>query len=356
MSEQRVARIRERLAAEEVEALLVTKPANTRYLSGFTSKDARLLISQDRAYLITDFRYYEQAEREAPSYQLYKLTEPLPAAFGDLVHEAGVSRVAFESDDVSYALYQDLEKIEGLDLVPVKGWTEEMRAIKSPEELALIRRAVAISDAAIAALPELLQPGMTERQLAWELEVYMRTHGADDAAFPIIAAGGPNGAMAHAVPTDRVLVPGEPIVLDLGARVEGYCSDLTRTISIGQPDDKFREIHDIVLAAQQAAEGGIRPGLLGKEADAIARQVIVEAGYGEAFGHGLGHGVGLEVHERPSAGPRGEDRLEPGMVVTVEPGIYLPGWGGVRIEDLVVMTDTGIEILTSVSKDPVVPL
>ena len=356
MSEQRVAKVRERLAAEGVEALLVTKPANIRYLSGFTSKDARLLISQSQAYLVTDFRYYEQAEREAPSFQLYKLTELLPAALGNLVGEAGVSRVAFESDDVSYALYQDLEKIEGLHLVPIKGWVEEMRAIKSPEELALIRRAVAISDAAMAALPELLQPGMTERQLAWELEAHMRTHGADDAAFPVIAAGGPNGAMAHAVPTDRVLVPGEPIVLDLGARVGGYCSDLTRTISIGQPDDKFRELHGIVVAAQQAAEAGIRPGLLGKEADAIARQVIVEAGYDEAFGHGLGHGVGLEVHERPSAGLRSEDRLEPGMVITVEPGIYLPGWGGVRIEDLVVVTDTGIEILTGASKDPVVPL
>jgi Xaa-Pro aminopeptidase len=356
LNKQRIARIRKRLATEGVDALLVTAPANIRYLSGFTSRDARLLITARQSLLITDFRYYEQAEREAPDFELYKLTGRLPAAFEDLIHEAETSRVAFESEDVPYALYEELAAVEDVELVPAKGWVEELRAVKSPEELALIRRAVAISDAALAALPELLQAGMTERQLAWELEVYMRTHGADELAFPIIAAGGPNGAMAHATPSDRVLVPGEPIVLDLGARVEGYCSDLTRTVTIGQPDDRFREIHNIVLTAQQAAEAGIRAGLLGKEADAIARQVIVEAGYEEAFGHNLGHGVGLEVHERPSAGPRGEDRLEPGMVVTVEPGIYLRGWGGVRIEDLVVVNDTGVEILTGASKNPVVLL
>jgi len=356
VSGERVAKIRERLAAEGTDALLVTSPANVRYLSGFTSEDGQLLISKEQAFLITDFRYYEQAERQAPGYQLFKLSKPLPVAFADLVGDAGISRVAFESDHVTYARYQELSSIEGLGLVPVKGWVEAMRAKKSADEVALIRRAVEIADAAIAALRELLQPGMTERQLAWELEAYMRTHGADAAAFPIIAAGGPNGAMPHAVSTDRLLVPGEPIVLDLGARVEGYCSDLTRTVCIGQPDDKFREIYAIVLAAQQAAEAGIRPGLSGKEADAIARHVIADSGYGEAFGHGLGHGVGLEVHERPSVSPRGEDPLEPGTVMSVEPGIYLPGWGGVRIEDLVVLTETGIEILTGASKEPVVPL
>ncbi len=354
MSGTRIARIREKLAAEGVDALLVTKGANVRYLSGFTSEDGQLLISRDRAFLITDFRYYEQAERQAPAFELYKLTKPFAETFAELVQEAGVGRVAFESPFVSYALYSELVAIEGLELVPIKGWAEELRAVKTPEEVALIRRAVTVSDAVIAALPEILRPGMAERELAWEIEAFMRTRGADDVAFPTIAAGGPNGAMPHAVPGERVIVPGEPIVLDLGAQVEGYCSDITRTVCIGQPDDKFREIHAIVLAAQKAAEAGIRPGMTGKEADAIARQVIAEAGYGEAFGHGMGHGVGLEVHERPSAGVRSDDRLEPGMLLTVEPGIYLPGWGGIRIEDLVLITDTGIEILTKASKEPVV--
>ena len=354
MTGTRVDSIRQRLAAEGVDAFLVTTPANLRYLSGFTSADGALLISADRFFLATDFRYYEQVEREAPCVELFKVDKPIAAAYEDLFTAAKVRRLAFESTHLTYARYQELAAISGIELLPVKGWVEELRAVKTPEELALMRRAVAISDAVIAALPQILQPGMTEKQLAWEVEAFMHDRGADDVAFPIIAAAGPNGAMPHAVPSERVLLPGEPIVLDLGARFSGYCSDLTRTVCIGQPDARFSEIHAIVLAAQRAAEAGIRPGMLGKEADAIARQVIADAGYAEAFGHGLGHGVGMEVHERPSAGARSEDRLEPGMVVTVEPGIYLPGWGGVRIEDLVLVTDAGVDILTTATKDPVV--
>ncbi|MGQ9681905.1 MAG: M24 family metallopeptidase [Anaerolineae bacterium] len=365
MSDSRWERLRSRMAESEADAFLVTNPTNVRYLSGFTAgEDARLLITRDNQYIITDFRYYEQAERQAPAYTLCKMTQSLPAAFAELAQQTGFRRVAFEAADVSYSLYQELAKAEGIELLPIKDWVQTLRAIKSPEELAAIRRAVAIGDAAFAALPSMLRPGITERELAWELEAFMRTHGAEDVSFPPIVAGGPNGAMPHAVPGEQVLlgreahqralVPGEPIVLDFGARVDGYCSDLTRTICVGQPGDRFREIHAIVLAAQQAAEAAIRPGMLGKEADKIARQVIVDAGYGEAFGHGLGHGVGLDVHELPNASPRGELALEPGMTVTVEPGVYLPGWGGVRIEDLVVVTETGIEVLTTASKDPAV--
>ena len=355
MTDARIARLRERLAAEGVDALLVKHGANVRYLSGFTAgEDAALLISRDRAHIITAFVYYEQAEREAPGFELFKLTSGSPAQLADLARELGVRRVAFESVGVTYAMYQELSKAEGVELIPVKDWVEDLRVIKTPDEIARMRRAVEIADSALAALPSLLRPGMTERQLAWELEVFMRTHGADDVAFPIIVAGGPNGSMPHIAPSDRVLVPGEPIVIDLGARVEGYCSDVTRTVCLGQPDDRLREVYAVVLAAQRAAEEGIRAGLLGKEADALARQVIEEAHYGEAYGHGLGHGVGLEVHERPSAGQRGEERLQPGMAVTVEPGIYLPGWGGVRIEDLVVVTETGVDVLTTAPKEPVV--
>ncbi len=356
MSSTRVARVREMMVAEKVDAFLVTEAANVRYLSGFTAgEDARLLLTAEQNLIVVDFRYYEQAERQAPGWTVAKLTRELQATLAELLQEARVRRLAFEATSVSYATYQELAKTEGVELVPIKGWVEGLRAVKDAQELALIRRAVAISDAAVAALPSLLRPGMTEKQLAWELEACMHAQGADDAAFPIIAAGGPNSALPHAVPSDRVLVPGEPIVLDLGAKVEGYDSDLTRTVCIGQPDDRLREIYAIVLAAQRAAEAGIRPGLEGKEADAIARQVIVDAGYGEAFGHGLGHGVGLEIHERPGVGSRSQDHLEPGMVITVEPGIYLPGWGGVRIEDLAVVTDTGLEVLTRAAKDPALP-
>lgn len=357
MIHTRIDRVRQRLVAEGVDALLVTQPSNVRYMSGFTAgADASLLISATQALLATDFRYYEQAEREAPGYRLFKAPKGLGEAFAELAKEAGARRIAFESIHLTYDLYQELAKAEGVELVPEKGWVEELRAVKSPEELELIRRAVAISDAVIGALPQILRPGMTEKELAWEIEAFMHAQGADDVAFPIIAASGPNAAMPHAVPSDRRIVPGEPLTLDLGARVQGYRSDLTRTVCIGQPDDKFREVYGIVLKAQQVAEAGIKAGMLGKDADALARQVIADAGYGDAFGHGLGHGVGLDVHERPGAGARSEDRLEPGMVVTVEPGIYLPGWGGVRIEDLVVVTEAGIEILSRATKDPVVPL
>ena len=354
MSKSRVDQLRARLSTEGVDALLVTTPSNVRYLSGFTSADGELLITLERAILATDFRYYEQVERQAPDWELFKREKTPQEDLTALFRGAGARRVAFESEHLTFARYQELAAIEGLEFRPVKGWVEDLRVKKSAAELALIRRAVAISDAVIVALPELLRPGMTERQLAWAIEAFMREQGAEEVAFPVIAAGGPNGAMPHAVPSERPIVPGEPIVLDLGATVEGYRSDLTRTVCLGQPDARFREVYALVLAAQEAAETGLRPGLTGKEADALARQVIVDAGYGQAFGHGLGHGVGLDIHERPRLGLRAEERLEPGMVVTVEPGIYLPGWGGVRIEDLVVITDSGIENLTAAAKDPVV--
>jgi len=227
-----------------------------------------------------------------------------------------------------------------------------MRAIKDNAELATIRRAVAISDGAVEHIKKMIRPGITEKEIAWELEFYMRTHGADQLAFPIIAAAGPNGAMPHAVPSDRAVLPGEPIVMDLGARVDGYNSDLTRTICIGEPDERFRQVYGVVLKAQLAAEEAIRPGMQGREADAVAREVISKAGYGEYFGHGLGHGVGLAVHEKPGVGKTSEDLLLPGSVVTVEPGIYIPGWGGIRIEDTVIVTDDGIEVLSQATKDP----
>ncbi|HID96168.1 MAG TPA: peptidase M24 family protein, partial [Candidatus Latescibacteria bacterium] len=195
-----------------------------------------------------------------------------------------------------------------------------------------------------------IEPGMTEKEVAWELESFMRTHGAEKAAFDLIVASGPNGALPHVTASERAIRAGEPIVMDLGCVVEGYHSDMTRTICLGQPDARFREIYQLVLSAQLAAEEAIRPGMTGREADAIARRIIEEAGYGEQFGHGLGHGVGLAIHEKPTLGKLSEDVLEPGMVFTVEPGIYIPGWGGVRIEDMVVLREDGVEVLTQASK------
>ena len=357
----RLTQLRHQLVEQEFDAIVITQPENRRYLSGFTGSDGALIISAEAAYLATDFRYYEQAQRQAPDFILVKIEDEFPPRLAGLIAEIGARRVGFESTHVTVDQHQrwadGLPVSEatsaaagGFELVSTKGMVEELRAIKDEGELALIRRAVELADAAFAHIVQWLKPGVTEKAVAWELEVFMRTHGADDIAFDLIVGSGPNGAMAHAEPSDRQIRAGEPIVLDLGARVDGYCSDLTRTICLGEPDEMLRCIHALVLEAQEAAEHAMRAGLKGSTVDAIARDLIEAAGHGEHFGHSLGHGVGLAVHEKPRASKTSEDVLQAGMVVTVEPGIYIEGWGGVRIEDLVVVREQGTEILTIASK------
>ncbi|MFQ6058004.1 MAG: M24 family metallopeptidase [Anaerolineae bacterium] len=349
----RLDKLRQKLVEEELDAILITQPENRRYLSGFTGSAGVLLISAEQAILATDFRYYEQAAREAPYFQLAKIKseEKFVDILPHLVAQVGARQVGFESAHLTFDQYEEWAKVaEGFDLVPTKEWVEELRAVKDEGELEAIRRAVALADEAMAHILGFMEPGMTERAVAWEIETYMRTHGADKAAFDIIVASGPNGAMPHAQASDAPIRADEPIVMDIGARIDGYHSDLTRTVCLGAPDDRFREIYDIVLRAQLAAEEGIKAGMTGKEADALARSVIEEAGYGEYSGHGLGHGVGLAIHEKPRLSKLSEEVLQPGMVFTVEPGIYLSDWGGVRLEDMVVIGQEGVEVLTQASK------
>jgi len=355
---QRLVVLRQKLAEQDLDAILITQPENRRYVSGFTGSAGVLLISQDQAILATDFRYYEQVEKQAPDFRLAKVTGKFKTVLPELVQQVGAKRVSFESAHLTVDQRQEWQEVaEGavstseFDLVPTKELVKGIRAVKDEHELSKIKKAIALADEAIAHIVGFIEPGMTEKEVAWELEVFMRTHGAEKLAFDIIVGSGPNGAMPHATVSERAIRAGEPIVIDMGAMIGGYNSDLTRTICAGQPDDKFREIYDIVLEAQLTAEQSIRPGIQGKQADDIARQVIEEAGYGENYGHGLGHGVGLAVHEKPGVGRLSEDVLEPGMVFTVEPGIYLPGWGGVRIEDIVVLKEDGVEILTQASKE-----
>jgi len=347
----RLTKLRETLATDGLDAILITQPENRHYLSGFTGSDGALLISQDQAVLATDFRYYEQVEKQAPDFRLAKVTARFETLLPELIQQVGAKAVGFESAHLTVDQHQKWQEVaEGFELVPTKGLVERIRAVKDEGELGKIRKAIALSDEALAHIADFIEPGMTEKEVAWELEVFMRTRGAEKLAFDTIVGSGPNGAMPHATVSERVIQAGEPVVIDMGAVIDGYHSDLTRTICAGRPDDKFKEIHAIVLKAQLTAERNIRPGMQGKQADGIARQVIEEAGYGENYGHGLGHGVGLAVHEKPGVGRLSEDVLEPGMVFTVEPGIYLPGWGGVRIEDIVVMRGDGVEVLTQASK------
>ena len=348
---RRLVVLRRKLAEHDLDAILITQPENRRYLSGFTGSAGVLLISQEQAIIATDFRYYEQVAREAPGFQLARIEKKFVDILPHLVAQVGAKRVGFESAHLTYDQYQEWAKVaEGFELVPTKELVEKIRAVKDEDELEKIRRAVALADQALAYVLDIIEPGMTEKEVAWELESFMRTHGAEKVAFDLIVASGPNGALPHATASERAIRADEPIVMDLGCVVEGYHSDMTRTICLGQPDERFREVYELVLSAQLAAEEAIRPGMTGREADAIARKVIEEAGYGEQFGHGLGHGVGLAIHEKPTLGKLSEDVLEPGMVFTVEPGVYIPGWGGVRIEDLVVLREDGVEVLTQASK------
>jgi len=360
----RLAKLRQSLVEHELDAILITQPENRRYLSGFTGSAGVLLISGEAAMLATDFRYYEQAEKQAPDFELVKITaeRKLKDLLPEMIERARARRLGFESAHLTVAQYEEWREAtasSGVEWVATRNIVERLRAIKDEAEIELIRRAVALADAAFAHIVEFIRPGMTEKEVAWELEAFMRTHGAEKVAFDIIVGSGPNGAMPHARTGERCIRAGEPIVMDLGARVDGYHSDLTRTVVLGQPDDKFRQIYDLVLQAQLAAEKGVRPGMTNKEADRLARQIIEEAGYGEQFGHGLGHGVGLAVHERPTvshAAPE-EEPLQVGMVFTVEPGIYLPGWGGVRIEDMVLLREDGAEVLSAAPKETgVIPL
>ncbi len=354
----RLAKLRAMLAERELDALLVSQPENRFYLSGFTGSSGWLLISADLTLIATDFRYYEQAAIESPGFELVCLQNSLSEMLPDMLARGPIRRLAFEADHAAFADVQAWSRAApDCEWVPVTGLVMEMRAAKDSDELSTLRAAIRLGDDALAEALSQARPGMTEQQLAWIIESYIRTHGAQSVAFDIVVACGASGARPHARATQAPLVPGEPIVIDLGARLDHYCSDLTRTVCLGEPKDarRFWEIYEIVRLAQQSAEAAIRPGMTGQEVDAIARAVIGDAGYGDCFGHGLGHGVGLAIHELPRLGRLGTAPLAPGNCVTVEPGVYVSGWGGVRLEDVVLVTDSGVEVLTTAPKTPIVP-
>jgi Xaa-Pro aminopeptidase len=350
----RLEKLRTTLEEKGVDAMLVSQPENRRYLSGFTGSAGWLVISSDRAALVTDFRYFEQVGREAPEFELAKIKDRFGDLLPGLLADLAVSKLGFESQNVTVdELNTWKEAAEGVEWVPLKGTVEAIRAVKDGAEVEALRRSARLTDAAFDHLLQVIKPGMTERQAAWEIESFMRTHGASKVAFDLIVAAGPNGALPHARPGDRVIEEGDPVVFDIGCVIDGYCSDMTRTICLGQPPEKYLAVWDIVLKAQEAAEAGIRAGITGVEADGLARSVIEDAGYGQYFGHGLGHGVGLAVHEEPRASRLWPNALEAGMSLTVEPGIYLPGEFGVRIEDLVIIREEGIDILSHTAKTAV---
>lgn len=335
----------DRLRTTIEEPLLVTNPTNVRYLTGFQSSNAVLLVEPDRVRLFTDFRYATAAQDVAEA----EFVETKRDVLGDLASRLS-GRFAFEPAHLSYGGYEKLRG-GGLELVPRPAAVEALRAVKNEPELDALRRACAITDRVYERLAEERFVGRSERDVAWTMTQLFHDEGAEAVAFELIVASGPNSAKPHARATDREIQRGETVVIDAGCAIDGYHSDYTRTYSTGSLPDEVREAYRVVLEAQRAALDGIRAGLTGVEGDALARSVVDATRFHGRFGHGLGHGLGLDVHEAPRLSTESSDTLAPGNVVTVEPGIYLEGVAGIRIEDDVVVTDRGVENLTSLRKD-----
>ena len=356
----RIERLRNKMSEKELDAFLVSSSENRSYFSGFRGSAGYLWITATDAMLATDSRYTEQAENEAADYRVVRIAGGLDW-FDQVAADSGARRIGFEDDSVTVAFHDSLrEKLAARDpapeLVPTGGMSSQLRAVKEPAELDVIQRAIDLADQAMEAVGARLRPGMTEREVAWLLEQTMRESGADALSFDTIVGSGPNGAKAHHKPSDRRLESGDGVVIDMGALYDGYCSDITRTFVLGKASRQFRKVYDTVLAAQEIAEATARAGMTGSEVDGLARAVIADAGYGDSFGHSLGHGIGIAVHELPGVGPNSPGTIEDGMVFSVEPGIYLTGWGGVRIEDLVVMENGSPRVLTHAHKRDIVEL
>jgi Xaa-Pro aminopeptidase len=338
---------------EKCDSVFISQAENRRYLSGFTGSAGYLIITHAMQVLATDFRYVEQAKQQAPDFDLRQISGEVSSWFPKAVEGLGIKHLAFESGDITFHQHQKLKaaaETAAINLEPACRMVENLRMIKEPEEVQFIRKAVALSDAAILFAGDMIKPGLTELELAWAIERYMRENGSSALPFEVIVASGPNAALPHAHPSDRQIKRGEPVIIDIGARVGGYASDLTRTLCAGKAGARFKEIYGLVLKAQTTAEEKIRAGMSGQEADSCARAVIESAGYGDKFGHGLGHGLGLAIHEDPRLGPNSEHILGDDMVFTIEPGVYIPGWGGVRIEDTVLLKNGRVEILTDSKK------
>ena len=347
-------KLRAKLEEQKIDAIFISQPENRYYLSGFDGSAGFLLVTPGNAILATDFRYIEQAREQAPDYNIFQTSGDIANWLPGLLSEPGLRRLGFEAEHVTFSLYQHLSEIAKVKplpkLVPLRGIVETLRAIKETEEIELTARAAKITDDSMDYIMETIQAGMTEMEVAWEIEKALRERGSQPLPFDIIVASGPNSALPHHKPSTRTINRNEPIVIDIGARIGGYCSDLTRTICLGGGDDTFKKIYDIVLGAQLTSFAIIKEGMSGGEADSLARTVIEEAGYGEDFGHGLGHGIGIAPHEMPRLGAGSADRLIPGMVFTIEPGIYLSGWGGVRIEDMAIIENGKIRMVSEAKK------
>lgn len=351
MEAQRLRRLRSHMQEIGLEALFITNPYNRRYMTGFTGSAGFVLVTHDKAMLYTDFRYRTQAPQQAKYYEVVEHGAFITDTLKQTLQELGIHRLGMEQNDVSFGAYQAYAKaLEGIQLIPTNNLVEAIRMQKDEAEIQLLQEAADLADLTFKHILGFLKPGISELDVALEMEFFMRKNGATSSSFDTIIASGERSALPHGVASPRKLAMNEFVKLDFGAYYKGYCSDMTRTVVLGKPSEQHKRIYEIVLEAQLHALENIRPGMTGVEADALARDVIKKYGYGDQFGHGTGHGLGMEIHENPRLNQQDRTILKPGMVVTVEPGIYLPNFGGVRIEDDIVITETGIKILTQSSK------
>ncbi|WP_353892513.1 type II 3-dehydroquinate dehydratase [Proteinivorax hydrogeniformans] len=352
MTYYRVAELKKQLKEKGLDAMLVNQPENRQYITGFTGSSGYVLFTQDKDYFFTDFRYIEQAKEQLEGFEIVKHGFSPLDDISQYLSNAGVQKLGFEEHFATYQAFQRYQKaFKNIQVLPAGPIVEEIRKVKDRTEIENTEKAIDIAVAAFEHILGFLKPGIKEVDVALELEFFMRKKGASGLAFETIVASGHRSALPHGIASEKVLEEGDFVKMDFGCVYNGYCSDISRTVVLGKATDKQKKIYDTVLKAQQAAIDNIKAGVSGKKADDYARSVITEAGYGDKFGHGLGHGIGMVVHENPRVSPNSEDILRPGNIITVEPGIYIPEYGGVRIEDMLVITEDGSKNLTKATKE-----
>ena len=348
---EKIEKIMAALDEHGLDGILITSPYNRRYASNFTGTAGAVLISKKKSLFITDFRYTEQASKQCTGYGIVQQKGSITDEVAQQIINLGIKKLGFEQDHVSFAAFKEYESLFQTELIPVSGIIEKLRLIKTSSEIKILKEAAKIADAAFEHIITFIRPGISELDVSNELEFFMRKAGATSSSFDTIVASGVRSALPHGVATDKLIEKGDLVTLDFGAYYNGYASDITRTIAVGEVSQELKDIYDVVLHAQKRGVDRIKSGMSGKEADALTRDYISEKGYGEYFGHSTGHGIGLEIHEGPTLSLKSDTILEPGMVVTVEPGIYIPNLGGVRIEDDTLITEDGNETLTHSNKE-----
>ncbi|MFW6278622.1 MAG: M24 family metallopeptidase [Bacillota bacterium] len=349
----RIDKIRTKLQDEGLEAFLVSSRSNCFYASGFTGTAGTILFTPDNNYFLTDSRYTEQAKQEVAGYEIIEVgNQNRRARFRELLESENVNQLGFEAREISYRKYALLnDELSEIELKPVDNLVEDIRIVKEEREIEAIKQAVDIADQAFVHILDFIESGIREKDIALELEYFMKQHGGQKNSFDFIVASGLRSALPHGTASGRKIQKGDFITMDFGTKYEGYCSDMTRTVVVGEPNQKQCEIYDIVLAAHRKVISGIKAGLTCGEADALARDLIKDKNYGQNFGHNLGHGLGIDVHEAPRLAKDSDQKLQKNMIVTNEPGIYIPQWGGVRIEDSLLIKEDGCEVLNNSDKE-----